>query len=114
MNGDDVEIVASPVVADGHVERSVGLNRCHHQTLRVGPGTGSLLDNLPGLNGPKGLLSGDPSLVSSEQRVVAPLDAPGLRGCANGVESKHHTTEVCAKYRNARRSGQCLAGSLLA
>ena len=81
-----MEVVPGLIVAYGDVEQAVRLNYRHQQALRVGLGPRPLLNNLARFDDLKGLLSGDASLIGSEQRVVAPFDAPDPRGCANGVD----------------------------
>lgn len=93
MHGDDMEIVASPVVTHGHIERSVRLHQCHEQALRKRSGAWPLLNDLTLVKDPESLLSGDAALVGPEQRMVAPLDAAAPRCSSNGGKSEHPTCE---------------------
>jgi len=90
VDGDDVNVVSSLVVAQGHVQGFAGLDLCHHQTLRKGLGPSMLLNDLSFLDDPQSLLSADASLVGPPQRVVAPLDALGSGGCSDLAEVEGH------------------------
>jgi len=84
-----MEIIASPVVTDGHVEGSARLHHRHEQAFGERPGPRSLLDDLPLMDDSKGLLPPDPSLVGAEECMIPPLDASGPSCGLNGVKSEH-------------------------
>jgi hypothetical protein len=83
VHGDDVEIIAPPVIGKGDVERAVGFDQAHHQTLGIGPGSGLLIEYLSFEDHPQGLGSGNPSLGGTHQGLIAPEDALRARCSAD-------------------------------
>lgn len=93
MNGDDMQIIASSVIADGHVKGPVRLYRRHQQALREGSGPRPLFNDLTVVDDLEGLLPGDAALVGPEQRMVPPLDTTGPRCCSNAGKFEHSARE---------------------
>lgn len=94
MDCDHVEVISGSVVTNGHIQRTVGLNHGHQQGLRERLGSRPPFDDLTFLENAEGLHSGNPSLLCSEQRMVAPLDAPASRCGPNGVKLEHSALMV--------------------
>lgn len=86
MDGNDIEMVISLVIAHRDIQGMIVFLHPHEQTLWKGCGSRALLDDVPLGQYPYSLRSGNAAILCPQQRMVTPRNASGT-GC--GLQDDH-------------------------